>query len=112
MTVRLGSKLPKDEDRNGLNDAEREFLRDPGRARLAIVVLSTSEIVDKVDDYDRYPKVAIRAIELVSGEDTGTLRNILQRTHEERTGDLELPADWTEVLVDMVTPPLPGTGPV
>lgn len=109
--VKLGTKLPKHEDRNGLDSLFREFLVDPQKPRLAIVVLQTSKVTKDIDNYDTVPTVTIRAIEPVSGDDVGRLRAMLQRAHEERTGNLELPAQWEEVLADMSSPVLPGTEP-
>lgn len=111
MTVKIGTKLPKDEDRNGLDSLFRDLLNDPHRPRVAIVVLETSKITKDLDNYDTVPTVTIRAIEPVDGEDAGHLRNMLLRAYEARTGQVELPAEWTEVLVDLTSPTIPGSEP-
>ena len=111
-TIKLGTKLPKNEDRNGLHLLTQALLRDPYRSHLAVVVLDTGKITRDLENEDIFPTVRIVAIEpITSGEDVGRLRGILQRAHEERTGDLELPADWEAVLSGMVSPTLPGTEP-
>lgn len=104
MTINLSGKLPKYDDRNGLEPLVRHFLNEPGKTRLAIVVLETTKITDDLENYDRIPTVSIRAIEPVSGDDLGRLRAMLQRAHSERTGNLELPAEWETVLADMAPP--------
>lgn len=112
MTIKLGTKLPRNEDRNGLHVLLRALLHDPYRPHLAIVVLEPSKIVRDLDADDISPTVVIRAIEPITGtEDIGRLRSMLQRAHEERTGELELPADWESVLSGMAAPHLPGSEP-
>lgn len=112
MTVKLGTKLPRNEDRNGLHVILRALLHDPYRPHLAIVVLEPSKITRDLDADDVVPTVVVRAIEpITASEDIGRLRAMLQRAHEECTGDLELPADWEAVLSGMASPTLPGTEP-
>ena len=53
-------------------------------------------------------QVTVRAIEVPDGDDLGRLRAMLQRAHAERTGNLELPAEWEQVLGDMGSPTIPG----
>jgi len=109
MTVKIAGKLPK-HDRNGITfESLRGFLSDPGRPQLAVVVLETTKIVEDIENGDRIPTVGIRAIEVMDGDELGRLRAMLQRRHAERTGNLELPAEWEEVLSSMASPVLPGT---
>ncbi|TFV90433.1 hypothetical protein [Blastococcus sp. CT_GayMR16] len=112
-TVKLGGKLPKDNDQNGLDDPSvfRHFLTDPRSPVMVVALLQTSKIVKDIDNYDTVPQITIRAIEVVQGDDHGTLRAMLQRIHAERTGALELPAEWEEILSSMASPALPGTEP-
>lgn len=103
MTVKLGTRLPKEQDRNGLQSITRELLSDPMKTHLAVVVLDTSRITRDVVEYDEYPTVRIVAIEpITGGVDVGHLRSMLQRAYEARTGNLELPADWDAVLATLV----------
>lgn len=111
MSVKIGTKLPKNEDRNGLHAIVRSLLSDPYRTHLAVVVLDTGKITRDLENEDEYPTVRIRAIEPITGADTGRLRAMLQRAYEERTGNIELPAEWEQVLADMVSSTLPGTEP-
>ncbi len=112
-TLKLGTKLPRNEGRNGLPVLLHQLLRDPHRTHLAVVVLDTAKITRDLENEDTYPTVRIVAIEpILHSEDVGRLRTILQRAHEERTGDLELPADWEAVLSAMTSPTLPGTEPL
>lgn len=108
MTVKLAGKLPRHEDRNGLAELFHELLQNQTQARLAIVVLEPSKVVRNLDQYDTEVTVTVRAIEVVDGDDLGRLRAMLQRAHAERTGNLELPAQWEEVLSSMASPTIPG----
>lgn len=110
-TIKLGGKLPKNEDRNGLHDFYQQFVRDPMRQHVVIAVVDTAKIVNDIENYDTIPQLRIVAIEVITGDDAGTLRAIVLRRHEERTGNLELPADWESVLAGMASPTLPGTEP-
>lgn len=102
MTIKLGTKLPKHEDRNGLGELLREFLHDPYKTHLAVVVLDTGKITRDLDNEDVVPTLRIRAIEPIrGGVDVGRLRTMLQRAYEQRTGQIELPADWEAVLADL-----------
>lgn len=102
MNVKLGSKLPKNDDRNGLAAIQRELLTDPSKTHLAVIVLDTAKITHDIENLDQYPTVRIVAIEpITGGVDVGRLRAMLQRAHAERTGNLELPADWESVLAEM-----------
>lgn len=109
-TLKIAGKLPKYDDRNGVTaDIVRQFLGDPGTPQLAVVVLQTTKITDDLENYDKIPTVGIRAIEVIGGDELGRLRAMLQRRHAERTGNLELPAEWESVLASMAAPKLPGT---
>jgi hypothetical protein len=111
MTIKIGTKLPKKDDRNGLGVIARELLADPEKPHLAIVVLDTSKITRDIEGDDVYPTVRIVAIEPIVSGDVAKLRTMLQRAYGERTGNLELPADWESVLAEMTSPKLPGTEP-
>lgn len=102
MTIKLGTKLPKKDDRNGLGAILRELLREPEKTHMAVVVLDTAKITRDLEADDYYPTVRIVAIEpITGGVDVGRLRTMLQRAYEQRTGNLELPADWEAVLSEM-----------
>lgn len=106
--IKFGTKLPKKDDKNGLGVIARELLRDPAKPHLAIVVLDTSKITRDIENDDVYPTVRVVAIEPIVNGDVAKLRTMLQRAYEERTGNLELPADWEAVLAEMSSPRLPG----
>lgn len=99
MTIKLAGKLPRHEDRNGLGSLLRELVQDPYKQHVAVVVLETGKITRDLENEDVIPTVRIVAIEpITGGVDVGKLRTMLQRAHEQRTGNLELPADWESVL--------------
>lgn len=108
MTVKLAGKLPRHDDRNGLAHLFHELMADQTKTRLAIVVLEPSKVVRNLEQYDTEVTVTVRAIEVPDGDDLGKLRAMLQRAHAERTGNLELPAQWEEVLSSMASPTIPG----
>ena len=110
-TIKLGGKLPKDDDRNGLHSLYRDFVRDPSRSHVLIAIVDTAKIVNDIENYDTIPQLRILAIEPIDGDDAGTLRAMLQRHHADRTGNLELPGDWEAVFTSMASPTLPGTEP-
>lgn len=110
--IKLGSKLPKSGDHNGLSTPElyRQLIQEPQTPVMALVLLQTSKVTKDIDNYDTVPTVTVRAIEVVQGDDSGRLRSMLQRLHAERTGHLELPAEWEEILTSLGSPAqLPGT---
>jgi hypothetical protein len=112
VTIRISGKLPKDWNANGLDDAIFPTLvSDPRAAHVAVVVFDTAKIVKDIENYETVPTVRILAIEVIGGDDSGRLRAMLQRRHEERTGNLELPAEWEAVLTSLASPTLPGTEP-
>jgi hypothetical protein len=110
-TIKMAGKLPKDYEQNGLEPLYSDLIRDPHRSRVAVVVFDTAKVTKDIVNYETVPTIRIVAIEAVDGDDAGKLRAMLQRAHAERTGNLELPAEWESVLVDMSSPTLPGTEP-
>jgi hypothetical protein len=111
VTIKFGTKLPKKDDRNGLGRISTELLRSPEKRHMAIVVLDTAKITKDLEQDDVYPTVRIVAIEPIVNGDVARLRTMLQRAYEERTGNMELPADWEAVLAEMATgrqQPIPG----
>lgn len=108
-SIKMAGKLPKDVDQNGLEQLYSDLVRDPRQSRVAIVVIDTAKITRDIANYETVPTVRIVAIEPVDGDDSGKLRAMLQRAHAERTGNLELPAEWESVLSSMASPVLPGT---
>ena len=64
MTVKMGSKLPKHGDRNGLDTIEmfNRFTRDSHAPVMAVCLLQTSKVVKDLDNYDTVPIVTVRAI--------------------------------------------------
>jgi hypothetical protein len=112
-TIKMAGRLPKDHDQNGLEDLYTDLVREPRKARVAVVLIDTAKITKDIANYDTVPTVRILAIEAVAGDDAGKLRAMLQRAHAERTGNLELPAEWEAVLTGLssASPTLPGTEP-
>jgi hypothetical protein len=112
VTVKFGTKLPKKDDRNGLHSIAGQLLRDPERARLAVVVFDVGKITRDIEGDDVYPTVRVVAIEPINGGvDVGKLRAMLQRAYADRTGNVELPGDWEQVFAELTSPPLPGSEP-
>lgn len=101
MTIKLGGKLPKN-DKNGLGELLIDLLRDPYKVHVAVVLLDTGRITRDLENEDVVPTARIKAIEPIrGGVDAGELRRMLQRAYEERTGNVELPADWEAALADL-----------
>lgn len=92
----LAGALP-DGPGNGLAAIAADLIADPSRVRVAVVLLDTQKITERCDDGSRVATVRIRRIEPISDpEDAATMRRLLQREFERRTGMVVLPFDLEE----------------
>lgn len=93
--MRLSGKLPNpDKDilmRNGLADRAPDFVDHPRERRLAIVVLSTTAVVEDIDSGQFEPVIGIDRIELIRPEDASTVEQCLLAALNARTHGMSLP---------------------
>ena len=93
--VKLGAKLPGDEEINGLDAWADRMVEQPERVLLALVWLDVRKIEDVTDTGERIPVTRVRRIEVVSTakEAPQELRDMALRLHTERTGKTPLPIE-------------------
>jgi DNA segregation ATPase FtsK/SpoIIIE-like protein len=89
--TKLASKLPKDNDHNGLNALSRKLINDPGAEHTIIAVIDCSKITTDTDTGDVEPTVRILRVETANDSDTTEARTMLRRALEKRTGSRVLP---------------------
>ena len=89
--MKLNSKLPS--HYNGVAQVESSLLEDPKTLRIAIVQFNCSQITTDTTDNEQEATITIRRIELVEEADVETVREIYQRTLENRVGVDALPFD-------------------
>jgi hypothetical protein len=98
--VKLAGKLPP-ADRNGLLAASADLLDDPGRLRVAVVVLAAVSSEESFQDQTLTVKTEIRRIEVIEGEDLATAKKLILRAADAREGKTVLPFQ-TEADIDAI----------
>jgi hypothetical protein len=89
----LSGALP-DGPANGLAAIADDLVDNPTRVHVAIILLDTVKITQRVDDGTRVATVRVRRIEPIRDPgDAATMRRLLQREFERRTGQVVLPFD-------------------
>lgn len=98
--VRLSSKLPGDEDFNGVDAIAIDLEKDPDTIRVAVVFYDVAKITYDVDAGAHVPTIRVRKFEPISTvADVPTdLRVIVDQAIELRTGRKPLPLDQVEPL--------------
>lgn len=104
--VRLSSKLPGDEDFNGVDAIAIDLEKDPDTIRVAVVFYDVAKITKDIDAGVEVPTIRVRKFEPISdvANVPDALRQIVDRAIEQRTGRKPLPLDQVEPV------PLPGDG--
>lgn len=95
-TVKLSSKLPGDDETNGLDPWARELVKGPDDVRLAIVWFDVSKVTVETDSHAEIPTVRIRRIEPVDGTRAGQAAKLAEKAFAARTGRQMLPLDELE----------------
>lgn len=98
--LKLTSKLPGNEDINGLDAKVDEFLATPEKVRLVLGWVDVKEVHDVTATGDRIPVLQWRRLELVGEADNAPpeLKELALRLYEERTGKAPLPINLTEPI--------------
>jgi hypothetical protein len=89
--VRLSSKLPKDDETNGLDALGLDLTKRPEEIRCAVIWFDVAKITTETDSHAVIPTVRIRKIEPV--EPTATIRKTVEKAFSARTGRAMLPLE-------------------
>jgi hypothetical protein len=99
--VNLSGHLP-DGESNGLAAIVRELVENPAKAHVLLCIVDAQKITENVDDGTRTPTVRVRRCEPISDpDDAMTMRRVLVRGYERRTGKAVLPFDLETDLRDI-----------
>ena len=99
--VNLSGHLP-DGESNGLGAIVHDLVVLPGRTHVLLCIVDTQKITENVDDGTRTPTVRIRRCEPITDpSDAETMRRVLVRGYERRTGKAVLPFDLETDLRDI-----------
>jgi hypothetical protein len=98
--VQLSSKLPGDEDFNGVDAIALDLLKDPDTIRVGVVFYDVSKITRQVDAGTDVPTIRVRKIEPIStvSDVPDAIRALVDAAIEQRTGRKPLPLDQVEPL--------------
>jgi hypothetical protein len=89
----MSGKLPAGAT-NGLAALLAELLDDPTRVRPVIALVDVDRVTEDPGSGDRVPRMRIRSIEPVTGEqDAQEIQRMFRRAAERRTGQQELPLE-------------------
>jgi hypothetical protein len=98
MSANLAGRLPEG-DRNGLDALVTELVEDPEKVHVVIALVDCSKVTTNVDTGEVVPTMRIRRIEAVRDpEDGRTMRQLLRREWERRTGKVVLPFELEEEM--------------
>lgn len=99
-TVRLSSKLSKDEETNGLDQLHDTLKHNPKQAICAIVWLDVQKVTNDIDSGTDIPTVRVRRIEPIGAVDKvpESVIALAGELFEKRTGRPPLPFDTLEFI--------------
>jgi DNA segregation ATPase FtsK/SpoIIIE-like protein len=84
--TKLASKLPADNDLNGLNALRRQLVDNPEQVHLIIARVDCSKIETLIDTGDVEPTVRVLSVEAVTDADLPDAGSMLRRALAKRTG--------------------------
>jgi hypothetical protein len=86
MSVKLAAKLPKDNNANGLDAGEAQFLANPMGQQVVIAYIETSKITTNYDEAGREATVKLAAVEIVGDQFTvpAEVRAAFEAAHDRR----------------------------
>lgn len=92
-SVKLSSKLAKDDEFNGLDALADDMINNPHQVRVAVIYFDTVKVVTNTDEESEVPYARIRRFEPIGNvEDVSSeLQNLIQQAVEARTGKAPLP---------------------
>jgi hypothetical protein len=96
MSANLAGALPQGEA-NGLAAIARDMIETPERVHVVIALVDCSKITQNTDTGDVIPTARIRRIEAIKDPADGhTMRRLLVREYERRTGKTVLPFEMEQ----------------
>lgn len=98
--AKLFGAPPKGE-RNGITELEAEFVKDPTRSHVFIVVADTAKVAKNVDTGETEPSLRILRIENVLPRDAATAEQLVRRSLERRTGMETLSIDLEDEISEI-----------
>lgn len=96
----LSGKLPKG-DRNGIDELEAQFVEDPTRPHVLMVVVDTAKVVRNVDTGDTEPSLRILRIEQVLPKDAPTAERLVRRALDHRHGAATLSIEVEDEITEL-----------
>lgn len=98
--VKLSSKLPGEEEINGVDATVEDLIAHPDRIRIGVVYYDAAKVVHDVDAGTDVPTIRVRRLEPVGfvNDAPAELRAIVDRAVEQRTGRKALPFEQIEVV--------------
>jgi hypothetical protein len=93
--VKLAPGLPKETERNGIENRTRDLVRlyDSG-ATIPVVMLVRTVEVTRNKDYATVPKLEVVHIEGVPDDQADEIRELIVQLHDERVGHRKEPLDF------------------
>lgn len=89
----LSGRLPRG-DANGLAAIVHQLVDDPGNVHVLVVLADCVKVTRLVESGDTVPMVRVRRVEAITDSaDRASLRRLLMREFERRTGQPVLPLD-------------------
>lgn len=100
-TVALSSKLPADEDFNGVDALAEILIKDPETFRVAVVTFEVDKITNKISAGTEVPTILIRRFEPIGTVDEipSEIQKLIDQRIETRTGRKPLPLDAVEPVL-------------
>lgn len=92
--VKLGSKLPKESDQNGLQDRGADLAGSPQRLRVALIVFDVDQVQTATDTGVKTVRTRVRRVEVIDGDGSlNVARSLITEAYEQRTGGERLPIE-------------------
>ena len=98
--IKLSTKLPGDEETNGLDAQVGHLLDNPQELLVAVVWLDVAKVTEEIDSGATIPTVRVRRIEPLgaTGDVSAAIRDLIDVAVEKRTGRRPIPFDIAEVV--------------
>ena len=98
--VKLSSRLPGDTDINGVDALADDLVKDPETIRVAVLWFDAVKITHDTDTGNDVPTIRVRRVEPIGDVESipKTIRTIVDKATETRTGRASLPFDTVEVI--------------
>lgn len=93
--VKLASALPKENERNGIENRTRDLIRnyDSGAMIPVLMLVRTQEVI-RNKDYETVPKIEVVHIEAVPDDQADEIRERIVQLHDARVGHKKQPLSF------------------